>query len=78
MYVSVRLLTVETDRCPCKSENVFSSLSFRYLDDKCADNPVTWDAKARLALRDDGGDDGEDATSRLRNCIRLYDEGVNR
>ena len=76
MYVSVRLLTVETDRCPCKSENVFSSLSFRYLDDKCADNPVTWDAKARLALRNDG--DNEDAASRLLNCIRLYDEGVNR
>ena len=53
-------------------------LPCRHLDDKCADNPVTWDAKARLALRDDGGDDGEDATSRLRNCIRLYDEGVNR
>jgi len=48
----------------------------KYLDDKCADNPVTWDAKARLALRNDG--DNEDAASRLLNCIRLYDEGVNR
>jgi hypothetical protein len=47
----------------------------RHLWEKHSDCPITWDTKARLALRDEGAAEAT-AADRLDACLSVYDDGL--